>query len=146
MTRHIFAQNNMTKKIILFKSFILSFTMLASTCSAQSLSFNDLKGKWFDPYKNDSNSFFYFLDDMTLIISVENKRNVCYYKLDSSNAEERIIIRLTPEDTVHTLNNFIRRISKEKIALQNYLNLKVDKWEEESIYNTVCLVTQKENN
>ncbi len=116
---------------------------LASTCSAQSLSFKDLEGKWIDPNKNDSTSFFYFLSYMTVIISIENQKKVCGYKLDSLNNEETILISLAPEDTFYVLRNFIRRINNDKIALQSYEDPKTAKWQNETKLNTVYFVRNK---
>ena len=102
-----------------------------------------MEGKWIDPTKNDSTTFFYFLSYMTVIISVENRKNVCGYKLDSLNNEETILISRTPEDTVYIIKYFIRRINNDKIGLQSYEDSKTAKWENESEINTVYFVRDK---
>jgi hypothetical protein len=134
-------------KIIALKLILISFlSVTMANCSAQSISFKYLNGKWTDSDKNDPISYYNFLSDSTLIVRFQNENRIVCYKLDSFQNEQRIIMSLIPGDTINNFINFIRKIDNNKMVLQDFRESQTGKWEKEKPSTTVYFVRQKENN
>jgi hypothetical protein len=92
----------------------------------------DLKGKWVEVFDTTGSSIT-FLTDTTVNLKDSKESKVFYFKIDSLNGKQRLLISLLPNDTSRNIKCYIKRIHKDQISLY-YINLKINPWENQDKY------------
>jgi hypothetical protein len=128
------------------KSRVLFIPLLfiCGICSAQKISFPDLKGVWLEIGEKDT-TYYNFLSDSNLEMVTNNVKSQVLYKLEILQNEQVLAIGLDFDDASHIDKVLIRMKNRNKIALQDFRFSKSNSWERETDYNTVYLLKKKED-
>ena len=116
---------------------------ICSICSAQKISFSDLKGVWLDVADKDT-TYYNFISDSNLDMVTKNVKSQVLYRLEMLQNEQVLASGLDFDDASHIDKVFIRMKNKNKLALQDFRFSKSNSWERETEYNTVYLLKKKE--
>ena len=102
--------------------------VICSICSAQKISFPDLKGVWLEIAEKDT-TYYNFLSDSNLEMVTKNVKSQVLYKLEILQNEQVLAIGLDFDDASHVDKVLIRIKNKNKLALQDFRFSKSNSWE-----------------
>jgi hypothetical protein len=126
-----------------YRIILVPLLFICGICSAQKISFPDLKGVWLEIADKDT-TYYNFLTDSNLEMVTKNVKSQVLYRLELLQNEQVLAIGLDFDDVSHVDKVLIRLKNKNKLALQDFRFSKSNSWERETEYNTVYLLKKKE--